>query len=132
MSRLAMYADGQKSSFPRRVRFFRILLELACWVTIWGTSCVLWACRQPSSTAASNGGGTASEVAADKAAEIKAAEIVVRHGDHIEIPPGSPLRGRLTIAAAEYHSVRRSLEAPAEVEADPARLARITPPLPGR
>ena len=57
---------------------------------------------------------------------------VNRHGDSIELPAGSPLRERIKVAAAEYRSVRRSLEAPAEVEADPARLARITPPLPGR
>lgn len=59
-------------------------------------------------------------------------ETAVRHGDRIEIPHSSSLRGRLVVATAEYRNVRRSLEAPAEVEADPARRARITPPLPGR
>lgn len=58
--------------------------------------------------------------------------ITIRRGLQIEIPAGSPLRTRLKLATIERQSVRRSLEAPAEVEADPARLARITPPLPGR
>lgn len=57
---------------------------------------------------------------------------LVRRGDRVEVPPASPVRARLRIAAAAHHSVRRSLEAPAEVEADPARLARVTAPLPGR
>lgn len=64
--------------------------------------------------------------------EPAAPETAVRRGDRIEIPHSSSLRGRLVVATAEYRNVRRSLEAPAEVEADPARRARITPPLPGR
>ncbi len=58
--------------------------------------------------------------------------MAIRHGDRIEIPSNSPLRGRLVVALAAYRNVRRSLEAPAVVEADPARTARIAPPLPGR
>ncbi len=61
-----------------------------------------------------------------------ATQTAIRRGDHIEIPADSPLRPRLQIRAVQYQSVRRSLEAPAEVEADPARMARITPPLAGR
>lgn len=56
----------------------------------------------------------------------------VRHGERLEVPESSPLRGRLKVEAVQPRSVRRSLDAPAEVEADPARLARITAPLPGR
>jgi cobalt-zinc-cadmium efflux system membrane fusion protein len=56
----------------------------------------------------------------------------VRRGDRIEVPEGSPLRPRLKVEALQPRSVRRSLDAPAEVEADPARLARVTAPLPGR
>jgi cobalt-zinc-cadmium efflux system membrane fusion protein len=59
-------------------------------------------------------------------------EPVVRRGDRIEVHAGSALRSRLRIAPVEYRSIRRSLEAPAQVDADPARMARITPPLPGR
>lgn len=56
----------------------------------------------------------------------------LRHGNRIEIPAGSPLRSRLSIERVSVQSVRRTLEAPAQVEVDPARLARISPPLPGR
>lgn len=56
----------------------------------------------------------------------------VRRGERLEVPDGSPLRGRLRVEAVQPRSVRRSLDAPAEIEADPARLARITAPLPGR
>lgn len=59
-------------------------------------------------------------------------ETIVRRGTRIEIPANSPLRARLRIEPVRTQRVRRSLEAPAEVEADPARLARITPPLAGR
>lgn len=58
--------------------------------------------------------------------------VVKRSGERIEVPAESPLRTRLRTAAIEPRSIRRSLDAPAEVEADPARLARVTAPLPGR
>lgn len=64
--------------------------------------------------------------------DVQAPPIVVRHGDRLEIPADSPLRARIKIEPVQLQSVRRSLDAPAEVEADPARMARITPPLPGR
>ena len=57
---------------------------------------------------------------------------VVRDGDRLRLPEGSPVRPRLRVERIEPRSVRRSLDAPAEVEADPARLARVTAPLPGR
>ncbi len=55
-----------------------------------------------------------------------------RHGDAIEVPAGSPVRERLAVEPVRVAAVRRTLEAPAQVEADPARMARIAPPLPGR
>ena len=57
---------------------------------------------------------------------------VVREGERLRVPEGSPLRSRLRVERIEPRSIRRSLDAPAEVEADPARLARVTAPLPGR
>lgn len=57
---------------------------------------------------------------------------LLRKGERLEIPPGSPLRERLRLQTMQPQSVRRSLEAPAELEADPARLARVTAPLQGR
>ena len=55
-----------------------------------------------------------------------------RHGEAIEVPEASPLRTRLRVVAASLAPVRRTLDAPATVEADPARMARIAPPLAGR
>lgn len=57
---------------------------------------------------------------------------LLRKGERLEIPSGSPLRERLRLQTLQPQSVRRSLEAPAELEADPARLARVTAPLQGR
>lgn len=59
-------------------------------------------------------------------------ETARRHGDAIEVPAGSPLRSRLEVDPVGIESVRRTLEAPAQAEVDPARMARIAPPLPGR
>lgn len=61
-----------------------------------------------------------------------AEEHAVRRNGRIEIPASSPLRRRLRVAPVQAQSVRRTLDAPAEVEADPERLVRITPPLAGR
>jgi cobalt-zinc-cadmium efflux system membrane fusion protein len=48
------------------------------------------------------------------------------------VPDGSPLRTRLKVDAVLVKQVSRELVAPAVVEAEPTRLARIAPPLPGR
>lgn len=66
------------------------------------------------------------------AAEERSAPAMTREHGHIVVPEGSPLRERLTVEALEARPVRRALEAPAHVEADPSRVARITPPLAGR
>lgn len=50
----------------------------------------------------------------------------------IAVPADSPFRGRLVVAAVESREVRPKLLAPATVEADPAHLAKIAPPLTGR
>jgi cobalt-zinc-cadmium efflux system membrane fusion protein len=66
------------------------------------------------------------------AAEDPGPPALTREGTRITIPEGSALRDRLTVEALEARPVRRAMQAPAHVEADPARLARVTPPLPGR
>jgi len=66
------------------------------------------------------------------AAEERSPPAMTREHGHIVIPEGSPLRDRLTIEALEARPVRRALEAPAHVEADPSHVAHITPPLAGR
>jgi cobalt-zinc-cadmium efflux system membrane fusion protein len=57
---------------------------------------------------------------------------LVREGQQIIVPDGSPLRGKLTIEAVAQREVQRNLVLPAVVEADPARLVRVLPPLAGR
>jgi len=56
----------------------------------------------------------------------------VRNGQQIEIPEGSPLRNKLTIEAVAEKQIQRALVLPAVVEADPARLVKVLPPLAGR
>jgi cobalt-zinc-cadmium efflux system membrane fusion protein len=56
----------------------------------------------------------------------------MRDGRRIIIPEGSPLRDKLTIDAVGAQVIRRSVILPAVVEADPARLAKVLPPLAGR
>jgi cobalt-zinc-cadmium efflux system membrane fusion protein len=53
-------------------------------------------------------------------------------GNRITIPANSPLRNKLAIAAVGSKEIQQKLVLPATVEADPARLAKILPPLAGR
>ncbi len=48
------------------------------------------------------------------------------------VPEGAPLRQKLIVASVERRDVRSKLLAPASVEADPAHLAKVAPPLTGR
>ncbi len=50
----------------------------------------------------------------------------------ITVAEGSALRGKLKLETVESRPVRPRLLAPASVEADPARMARIVPPLAGQ
>ncbi len=50
----------------------------------------------------------------------------------VTIEKGSPLRAKLKIETVESRQIRARLLAPATVEADPARLAKIVPPLTGQ
>jgi cobalt-zinc-cadmium efflux system membrane fusion protein len=56
----------------------------------------------------------------------------VRQGDKIVVPEGSPLRARLSVAAAATAPVNAKLVLPAVVESDPARTATVVPQLSGR
>jgi cobalt-zinc-cadmium efflux system membrane fusion protein len=58
--------------------------------------------------------------------------LLVREGDRIIMPEGSPLRAKLTVEAVAEQEIRRSLVLPAIVEADPSRLVKVLPPLAGR
>jgi cobalt-zinc-cadmium efflux system membrane fusion protein len=57
---------------------------------------------------------------------------LIKKGGRIEIPDGSPLRDKLTIDAIGQKEIKRNLVLPAVVEADPARLVKVLPPLAGR
>src|ERR1700693_1936568 len=56
---------------------------------------------------------------------------IVHDGNRVTVPTGNPLSSRLRVEAVELTTVQRQVAAPASVEADPARYARILPPLSG-
>jgi hypothetical protein len=64
--------------------------------------------------------------------ETESVPSLVREGQRIIVPDGSPLRGKLTIEPVTTKEVQRNLTLPAVVEADPARLVKVLPPLVGR
>lgn len=64
--------------------------------------------------------------------EPEAVVTLKREGDKVIVPESSPLRERIKVAAARSEQISHTLSAPAVVEADPSRLTRISPPLPGR
>jgi cobalt-zinc-cadmium efflux system membrane fusion protein len=57
---------------------------------------------------------------------------LLRDGDQVTIPEGSPLRDNLTVDTVGAKAIRRTLVLPAVVEADPAHIVKILPPLAGR
>lgn len=63
--------------------------------------------------------------------EQQAPAVISDHGV-MRVPEKSPLRTRLKIQAVELRDVAHKLIAPAMVEADPARVVNIVPPLTGR
>ncbi|HEV3109219.1 MAG TPA: efflux RND transporter periplasmic adaptor subunit [Candidatus Binataceae bacterium] len=65
-------------------------------------------------------------------ASIQQTENIERQGNAIFIPENSPLRHQLTLSVAQKEQVKARFVAPASVEADPVRFARIFPPLSGR
>lgn len=70
--------------------------------------------------------GAAPEVARTDAAAF------VKDGIRIRIPEGSPLRAQLALQIVTEKEIVRDLVIPAVVEADPARLMKVLPPLTGR
>src|SRR5215831_4022010 len=66
------------------------------------------------------------QAAADDGAAIQ------HQGNRVVVPPSAPLAGRLEVETAKMTTFTRTVAAPASVEADPARYARILPPLNGR
>ena len=55
----------------------------------------------------------------------------LRSGNVVVVPDASPLRNRLKVSPVLEQMLQTPLAEPAVVEADPARLVKILPPLPG-
>jgi cobalt-zinc-cadmium efflux system membrane fusion protein len=58
--------------------------------------------------------------------------LLIKEGERIKIPIGSPLRSKLVIANVVEKEIERKLVLPAVVEADPARTVKVLPALAGR
>jgi cobalt-zinc-cadmium efflux system membrane fusion protein len=71
-------------------------------------------------------------VSATVAPQAESGPQLVRQGERIVIGEGSPLRSDLTIDVVGQKEIERNLVLPAAVEADPARLVKVLPPLSGR
>jgi cobalt-zinc-cadmium efflux system membrane fusion protein len=56
----------------------------------------------------------------------------VKQGERIVVPEGSQLRTKLVIEPVGERDIQRTLVLPAMVEADPAKLVKVLPPLAGR
>jgi cobalt-zinc-cadmium efflux system membrane fusion protein len=57
---------------------------------------------------------------------------LIRSGDRVTVPERSPVRTKLAIQSVAEQDIQRSLVLPAVVEADPAHLVKVVPPLAGR
>jgi len=68
------------------------------------------------------------------AGQAPAADVpaLVHEGERLRIPEQSPLRRALTISAIDTQQIAAPFTLPALVEADPARLVKLTSPLAGR
>ena len=69
---------------------------------------------------------------ANAAAPATPAPELVREADAIVVPAASPLRRTLLVAPVASQSLAAPFVLPATVEADPARLVKITTPMAGR
>ena len=57
---------------------------------------------------------------------------MVRQGERIEVPAGSPLRQRLSVQPATLSEGAHALELPGQIEADPAHTINVLPPVAGK
>jgi membrane fusion protein, heavy metal efflux system len=62
---------------------------------------------------------------------VEKAEPVIRSGDRVTVPEGSPVRAKLAVEPVAAKDIKRDLVLPAVVEADPAHLIKVSPPLSG-
>jgi cobalt-zinc-cadmium efflux system membrane fusion protein len=63
---------------------------------------------------------------------VEKAAPVLRSGNRIIVPDGSPVRTRLAVAPVTQQDIKRDLVLPAVVEADPGRTVNVLPPVAGR
>ena len=63
---------------------------------------------------------------------VKTARPLIRSGNRVSLPEGSPLRAALTISPVAAKEMKRDLVLPAAVEANPAHLIKVDPPVAGR
>lgn len=71
---------------------------------------------------------------AKEAQNVAAREVTLftRDGNRFHIPEASPLRAKLAVGTVSEKEIVRDLFVPAVVEADPARLMKVLPPVVGR
>ena len=71
---------------------------------------------------------------ADQAGPVtKAGVLLIREEKgYVRVPEASPLRKSLQVAAVEERSVEPPIVVPGVVEADPAKLIKVVPPVSGR
>jgi membrane fusion protein, heavy metal efflux system len=63
---------------------------------------------------------------------VEKAAPIVRAGNSVTVPEGSPVRNQLGIAPVALKDIKRDLVLPAVVEADPGRTVNVLPPVAGR
>ena len=83
-------------------------------------------------TSTTSAGGAAATLGATSTPPSSDPTLLRRDGERVFVPEASPVRSRLLVAPVESKSIQTRLVVPASVESDPARTAKITPPLAGR
>ena len=76
--------------------------------------------------AACNGDKQPAPAAADSQTALR------REGNLVVVPPQSPVLAQLKLAQVTQEQVQTLISAPANIEAEPEKLVKITPPVAGR
>jgi membrane fusion protein, heavy metal efflux system len=63
---------------------------------------------------------------------VEKAAPILRTGNVVTVPEGSPVRNRLGVEPVALKDIKRDLVLPAVVEADPGRTVNVLPPVAGR
>lgn len=75
---------------------------------------------------------TAPAPAAEPSSTTEAPPMLIRKGNNIFLPEGSPYRERIKIQPVEVRSFTPKILLPASVEADPTKSVNVLPPVAGR